>query len=68
MAKTFDPRCHELAQLFLSDEPTSTPADVNRLTAYIQQSIEDWIGYEKSPCYFCGKPRLGNNHDSCVLF
>jgi hypothetical protein len=60
--------CPAVPRLFLSDEPKTTPSDVGRLAAHIQQTIEDWIAYENRPCEFCGKPRLGNHHDDCVLF
>ena len=43
MAAT-DPRVHELAELFLSDEPNlATQANARELATWIQTAIEDWI-------------------------
>lgn len=44
MAKSFDPKCYELAALFLSDEPDlNTEAARTTLAAAIQGCIEDEI-------------------------
>ena len=46
MAKTFDPKCHELAEYFLSDESKlNTEAARDTLAAIIQQAIEDEIAF-----------------------
>jgi len=44
MTKTFDPKCHELAEYFTYDsERKTTDAEVNDLAATIQTAIEDWM-------------------------
>lgn len=44
--KTFDPRCHDLATLFLSDHPAlNTEAAKVTLASAIQQVIEDEIDF-----------------------
>ena len=48
--KTFDPKCHELAALFMSDNREAFPSEkydalVNALASEIQQTIEDFIEY-----------------------
>jgi hypothetical protein len=45
--KTFDTRCYDLAELFLSDvEHINTDARCCALADLIQQTIEDYIRYE----------------------
>lgn len=39
----FDPRCHDLARVFLEDEVDVDEADADRLAARIQASVEDWL-------------------------
>lgn len=41
----FDPRCYELAQAFLADEPKSCRTEVNTriLAQHIQESIEELL-------------------------
>lgn len=48
--KTFDPKCHELAALFMDDNREAFPANqydalVNALASEIQSTIEDFIEY-----------------------
>lgn len=44
MAKTYDPKCYDLASAFLEDEPHMfTDAKSAELAALIQQTIEDQI-------------------------
>lgn len=45
--KTFDSRCYDLAEIFLSDEAFDTEANRNSLAAEIQQTIEDFIADAK---------------------
>lgn len=46
MAKTYDPKCYELAAMFLSDEPTlNTDAAKVTLAQQIQQCIEEEINF-----------------------
>lgn len=45
MTKNFDPRCYELALVFL-DSPV-TDLLVRELAQCIQNSIEDWLSFEK---------------------
>ncbi len=47
--KTYDPRCHELATLFLGDEPElHNEANIHALALEIQQTIEDEIYFMRS--------------------
>jgi hypothetical protein len=42
--KTFDPRCYDLAELFLEDEhQLGTEANCTELAADIQRCVEDFI-------------------------
>lgn len=44
--KTYDPKCYELAALFLSDCPEkNTEANRDQLAALIQRTIEDDIEF-----------------------
>jgi hypothetical protein len=44
MSRTCDPKCYELAQLFLEDAGLAkTPQVVYELAGYIQETIEDYI-------------------------
>lgn len=48
-AKTYDPRCLDLAQTFLEDEPVlDTVTRRAELAALIQMTIEDWLESERS--------------------
>lgn len=48
MAKTFDPKCFELAEHFLADEPgLNTEAAKTTLAIEIQQAIEGEIEFMK---------------------
>lgn len=41
---SFDQRCYDLAEVFLSDEADlNHPANRNRLAQHIQHAIESWI-------------------------
>lgn len=45
---TYDSRCHDLAAIFLDDEPQlRTPENIEDLAGLIQQTIEDYIAYER---------------------
>jgi len=45
--QTFDPKCRELAEHFLSVQPRLyTPENIDALARTIQIEIEDWITYE----------------------
>lgn len=47
MAISYDTKCWELADAFLTDEPHLRDMDrINRLAAAIQEAIEDWIKSE----------------------
>lgn len=49
MAKTFDPRCYNLAAVFLADEPElNTEAARVTLAAEIQESIEAELFFMRS--------------------
>jgi len=48
-AKTYDPKCYELAEMFLSDEPgLNTDAARITLACEIQQCIENEIEFMRS--------------------
>ena len=40
---SFDPKCHELAKLFLDDQGTTTEEATNELAQAIQDVIEDFL-------------------------
>ena len=40
-AHGYDPKCYELAEYFLSDEPDLTPSRIAALAQVIQDAIED---------------------------
>lgn len=47
--KTYDPKCFDLAEAFLDDEPhLATDRRVDELAALIQRAIEDYIAHEQS--------------------
>ena len=49
-AKTYDTKCYELAEHFLSDEPEINDESNRRdLAAFIQTAIEDWITDAQAP-------------------
>jgi hypothetical protein len=52
MSKGYDPRCLELARLFIEDEPLlqgpQSAERADRLAQAIQDCIEEWIAEEKS--------------------
>lgn len=67
-AKTYDSKCYDLASAFLSDTPDiNTESSRDKLSAHIQQTIEDWIQYEEGACDFCGEARGKRDHKDCVL-
>lgn len=44
-----DSKCYDLAAVFLSDEPAlDTTKRCDELADLIQQTIEDWIAYERA--------------------
>jgi hypothetical protein len=44
IVRNFDQRCHDLACIFLADDPPlNTPARQDDLALAIQQAIEDWF-------------------------
>lgn len=43
-AKTFDSKCHELAEHFAQDEaPPLSSFEIDDLAAHIQTAVEDWL-------------------------
>jgi hypothetical protein len=46
-ATTWDPRCYDLAEVFLQDDPplpaAAHEARASHLAGTIQQAIEDWL-------------------------
>lgn len=47
---SFDPRCYDLAELFLSGEPAiNTPEKRDELAQILQDAIEDFIAYGRDP-------------------
>ena len=44
---SYDPKCEELARLFLIDTDLYTDEKAKLLAQHIQQAIEDWIAYEE---------------------
>lgn len=49
MPKSYDPKCRDLAELFLEDEPHLNTLDrQDDLAAAIQQAIEDWFRSAKN--------------------
>jgi hypothetical protein len=47
MARTCDPRCYDLAELFLEGEGIKTPQTIYELACDIQETIEDFIEVAK---------------------
>jgi hypothetical protein len=47
VTRPYDPKCHELAEYFLSDKTAVDRADIVDLAEHIQGAVEDWI-------YSCG--------------
>lgn len=45
VAKTFDPKCYDLASAFLEDEPCTGARQCEDLALHIQQAIEDWLAH-----------------------
>lgn len=46
----YDPRCYDLAAIFLSDSPEKdTEANRDELAQHIQTEIEGWIEYILKP-------------------
>jgi hypothetical protein len=60
---TFDPRCFELAEMFLEDAPSiNSTAHRRELAALIQQTVEDYISHEeRRPAPKCAVP------DACAI-
>ncbi len=45
---TYDSRCHDLAAIFLGDEPAlHTPENIHQLAQLIQGAIEDYIEFNR---------------------
>lgn len=42
----FDPKCYDLAEHFLVDETNVTAEHKSKLAQYIQNAIEEWLGYD----------------------
>jgi hypothetical protein len=53
MAKTFDPKCWDLACHFLADIPNATNEQHEELARELQDAAEDFIG-DLSCCQACG--------------
>ena len=46
---SYDPKCEELASVFLEDHPDlNTPSFLKDLSQTIQDAIEDWLSWEES--------------------
>lgn len=43
MSRTYDSRCYDLAEHFLSDEPNASEEEREKLAAHIQQAVEGWF-------------------------
>ncbi len=57
---TYDPRCFDLAALFLGDEPAlHTGENMDELAHLIQQTIEDYISFMKSEASANGQFGVG---------
>jgi hypothetical protein len=66
---SYDTRCYELAEAFLTDTPDiNNEKNRDELAQRIQQTAEDWIQYNEGPCECCGEARGKNNHKDCVFF
>lgn len=45
---SYDSNCYDLAEHFLADEPAlNTERNKKRVAQHIQDTIEDWIAYER---------------------
>lgn len=40
---SYDPKCYELAEYFLDDDPLPASANANELAQLIQDAIEDYL-------------------------
>ena len=40
----YDPRCEELAEIFLAGDPDYKAGEVQGLTQAIQDAVENWFG------------------------
>lgn len=46
---SYDSKCHDLAAIFLGDEPQlHTPENIDQLAQLIQGAIEDYIAFARS--------------------
>jgi hypothetical protein len=63
-AKTYDPKCYDLAETFLSDSPEINN-EQNRcdLAAHIQTEIESWIEYYEQIKAMLTGPSIGTYLD-----
>ena len=66
--KTYDSRCLDLAEVFISDNPSIDNNRAHQLAICIQNTIELWIGFEEAPCDWCHEPRGKGDHSTCILF
>lgn len=57
-----DPRCRDLADVFLSEEEYVTEVDAVDLAETIQSAVESWLG--DRVCRFCGH-RLATHYVPC---
>lgn len=64
MKQTFDPRCYDLAELFLEDEHQLGTADnIEELAAVLQTTIENFIYYKNAELVEAeGKPERDPDH------
>ena len=55
---SYEPKCHVLAEQFLSDESGELQRKSTELAQAIQDAIEQWIEWEKLPeCEKCGEDK-----------
>jgi len=43
---SYDSKCYDLAEHFLADETNVTAEHKIKLAQYIQNAIEEWLGYD----------------------
>jgi hypothetical protein len=54
MAKTYDPKCWDLASHFMADQPRATDEDREALAVEIQMSVEEFFATRFDVCPACG--------------
>lgn len=56
--KGFDPRCGELADIFVADEAPAVVTKRDALAQTIQDAIEDWLEDMRARCPRCGSTNV----------